>query len=159
MKIIYQESTQTIRQMPENYLIAYRTELKNGCNRWICEPDLSVNKGLCILVFTLLLDFDNKYGSGENLLNKIQDLPLKERFENWFAGKKNILSLTVNEESFNISGLIFNIYGWGFSDDEAQESDSGIDVEDTIFSNKKIYETFKKLVNTDVTIILKSNVK
>jgi len=64
MKIIYQPESETIRQMPENYLLAHKTE-----NRWICEPDLACNKKTAIKVFKLLLNHSVKYGSGDNLIS------------------------------------------------------------------------------------------
>jgi hypothetical protein len=62
----FQDNSETIRQLPENYLIAYRS---NG--RWICEPDLAANKELAIRVFLALFDHDTKYGDGLNLLSKV----------------------------------------------------------------------------------------
>ena len=59
--------SQTIRQMPQNYLIA----AKRG-NCWICEPDLAADKNLCIRVFTELLNFESKYcQNGLELLAKL----------------------------------------------------------------------------------------
>jgi len=61
--LFYQESTQTIRQAPENYLIAH----KHGSS-WNCDPDLACNKKFAIAVFTALLDYNTKYGSGLGIL-------------------------------------------------------------------------------------------
>jgi hypothetical protein len=40
-------------------------------DKWICEPDLSADKELVMRVFTVILDYDVKYGSGLNLLSKV----------------------------------------------------------------------------------------
>ena len=63
----YCDYSETIRQMPENYLIAH----KDG-NAWKCVPDLAANKELCIKVFTELLNHESKYqASGLELLAKL----------------------------------------------------------------------------------------
>jgi DNA-binding ferritin-like protein (Dps family) len=62
----YNENTNTIRQLPENYLIAYKEN-----NRWICEPYLAANKELSMRVFNALFDFNTKYGDGITLLSKV----------------------------------------------------------------------------------------
>jgi hypothetical protein len=64
--LIFQASTKTIRQMPQNYLIAH-----NESGRWICDPDLAADKKLCAKIFLALFEFKNKYGTGENLLTSI----------------------------------------------------------------------------------------
>lgn len=64
--LIYQQNSDTIRQMPQNYLIAHR---ENG--RWICDPDLAADKELSNRVFNALFEFENKYGTGLNLLSKV----------------------------------------------------------------------------------------
>jgi hypothetical protein len=43
----FDESTQTLRQMPENYLLAEKTE----SNGWICNPDMAADKELCNTIF------------------------------------------------------------------------------------------------------------
>jgi hypothetical protein len=65
--LIYQPASETIRQMPQNYLVAHKSE-----NRWICEPDLAADKELSMKVFKALFEYNNKYGSGENLLSVVQ---------------------------------------------------------------------------------------
>ena len=64
--LIYQTDSDTIRQMPQNYCIAYKRE-----NRWICEPDLAADKDLSMRVFTALFEYENKYGTGLELLSKV----------------------------------------------------------------------------------------
>lgn len=61
------EYSQTIRQLPQNYLIARKSGI-----RWICEPDLSADKELCTRVFLELMNFDSKYcQNGLELLAKL----------------------------------------------------------------------------------------
>ncbi len=76
--LIYQQSSDTIRQMPENYLIASRAH-----GSWIAEPDLAADKHMAIKVFTLLLDYNNKYeASGTKLLDRINK---KWTFKMWIT--------------------------------------------------------------------------
>jgi len=64
----YNVKTDTIRQMPENYLIAYR----DGGGYWICNPDIAADKELATRVFLALFDFDTKWRStGLELLAKV----------------------------------------------------------------------------------------
>lgn len=59
--------SQTIRQQPENYLIA----AFNG-TKWICEPDLAASKTLCTRVFLELMNHESKYQKdGLKLLAKL----------------------------------------------------------------------------------------
>lgn len=64
--LVYNVATETIRQEPQNYLIAHK---ENG--RWICEPDLAADQELAKRVFNALFDHDTKYGDGLNLLSKV----------------------------------------------------------------------------------------
>jgi hypothetical protein len=66
IKVIYQQESETIRQIPENYLLAGKVK-----NRWVCEPYLACNKKVAIKIFKLLFNHSIKYGSGENLINNI----------------------------------------------------------------------------------------
>ena len=68
MHIIYSPNTKTLRQMPQNYLLANKT--KNG---WICNPDLAADKKLAAIVFkTVALIYTNKHQmSGEYLADII----------------------------------------------------------------------------------------
>ena len=59
MELIFQKSTKTIRQMPENYLLAHFDEMRGG--RWVCDPDLACDRYLAYKVFKTLLDFDFKW--------------------------------------------------------------------------------------------------
>ena len=65
--LVYNKSTQTIRQMPENYGIAYY----NG-QKWLMEPDFYADKELILRVTLALLDIETKYSSeGLILLSKV----------------------------------------------------------------------------------------
>lgn len=76
----YCKYSSTIRQMPENYLIAH--QLNSGAIKqirpmtpyWVSIPDLAANIDLTTKVFQALFDFDTKYGSGLNLLQKVKDI-------------------------------------------------------------------------------------
>jgi hypothetical protein len=56
----------TIRQLPQNYLIA-----ENSVNGWVCNPDLAANKELSTRVFLELFNHDSKYSNGLTLLSKV----------------------------------------------------------------------------------------
>jgi hypothetical protein len=64
--LIYEPGSGTIRQLPENYCIAYKRN-----SAWVCEPDLACNKRLALKVFTKLLQFKYKYGTGETLIQAV----------------------------------------------------------------------------------------
>lgn len=61
--LVYQHTTETIRQMPQNYLIAYKID-----KHWVCEPDLASDRYLAMRVFLALFDFNIKYGSGFDII-------------------------------------------------------------------------------------------
>lgn len=63
--LVYDEYTDTIRQMPGNYMIARR---RNIYDYWIVDPDISANKNLATKVFLALFIFDLKYGKGETII-------------------------------------------------------------------------------------------
>ncbi len=67
--LIYQEGSDTIRQMPQNYLVAHRT-----FGRWTCDPDTAADKELCTIVFLELFNYESRYGSGEKLLETLKAL-------------------------------------------------------------------------------------
>jgi len=66
--LVYCDFSDTIRQMPQNHLIAHK-----AINKWICDPDLAADIKLATKVFKALFIFDNKYGDGENLINYINN--------------------------------------------------------------------------------------
>jgi hypothetical protein len=65
--LVYNHATQTIRQMPQNYLIAQY----NGFS-WHSEPDLAADKELALRVYLALFDHETKYNKdGLFLLSKV----------------------------------------------------------------------------------------
>lgn len=72
--LVVGNSGDTIRQMPQNYLVAERmhknSHQKNGV--WVSEPDLACNKVLAVKVYLALFEFELKYGSGEDILKAIE---------------------------------------------------------------------------------------
>jgi hypothetical protein len=65
--LMYEYSTMTIRQMPQNYMIAHK---KNG--EWICNSDPACNEEFALLVFLLTLRHHHlRWGSGETLLEAL----------------------------------------------------------------------------------------
>ena len=71
--LVYNEATETIRQMPQNYLIAHRKD-----KAWICEPDLAADRGLANRVFNALFEHKLKYGTGLELLAEVTPNFIKE---------------------------------------------------------------------------------
>ena len=66
--LIYQEGSGTIRQSPENYLIAYWRGNSGG---WISDPDLAASPDLCVSVFqTIIHSYANKYlATGQEIVD------------------------------------------------------------------------------------------
>lgn len=64
--LIYQPETETIRQMPQNYCIATKSK-----GYWMIDFDIAADEELVLRVAKALFVFDNRYGSGLNLLSKI----------------------------------------------------------------------------------------
>lgn len=64
--LVFNEYSETLRQMPENYLIAHADDFKY--KRWVCEPDLAADKAICLKVFMALLEYENKYQKDGNVL-------------------------------------------------------------------------------------------
>jgi hypothetical protein len=63
--LVYEVSSETIRQMPQNYLIAHWDV---GQRRWLCDPDIAADKELATRVFLALFDFETRYNrDGLNL--------------------------------------------------------------------------------------------
>lgn len=62
----YEPGSETIRQLPQNYCIAYKRD-----GRWICEPDLAADRVLSNRVFNALFEYENKYASGLELLAQV----------------------------------------------------------------------------------------
>jgi hypothetical protein len=56
--LIYQEGSGSIRQMPDNYLVAHRGN--NG--GWVSDPDLAADPALCVKVYrTINHSYANRY--------------------------------------------------------------------------------------------------
>lgn len=67
--LIFQEGSNTIRQMPENYLVAH---FDNTQRCWICDPDLAAKEEFVLRTAKALLKWENKYQKdGNELLNRI----------------------------------------------------------------------------------------
>jgi len=65
---IYQDSTQTIRLMPQNYLIAFKYN-----NRFVFGPDLAVDKKIQKKIFEEW-DFNLIWGGGKQVADKLNSL-------------------------------------------------------------------------------------
>ena len=63
--LFYQKDSETVRQAPQNYLIAHR---RNGS--WRSEPDLASDLKLATAVFKAIHNYNTKYGSGVNVIEK-----------------------------------------------------------------------------------------
>lgn len=66
--IVYCKGSNTIRLMPQNYLIA------NNKQRWLMEPDLACPSKFVLLVTEVLLNHPCKYGSGEFVIETCDTL-------------------------------------------------------------------------------------
>ncbi len=65
--LTYEEGTETIRQMPQNYCIAHRSNMS-----WICDPDPAADYSLVKRVFDeIFKNHSSKWGTGLNLLSKV----------------------------------------------------------------------------------------
>jgi len=71
LTLIYCEYSGTIRQMPQNYMIAYQANAGTNYAYWVCTPDIAADVELSVKVFKALFDFDIRHGSAENLLKKM----------------------------------------------------------------------------------------
>ena len=79
--LVYNRASETIRQMPQNYLVAHSADEK-ATSKWICEPDLAADMDMCVKVFKLLLNYDFKYGTGISLI----ELFYAEEVCGWLGG-------------------------------------------------------------------------
>lgn len=60
-KIVYCKFSKTLRQQPQNYLIAFLQ-----CGRWVMDPDLAADLDVVIKTTVALMKFENKYEKEEN---------------------------------------------------------------------------------------------
>jgi len=67
--LVYQKGSNTIRQMPQNYLVAHKSPVHLG---WVCDPDMAADFELTTKVFSALRVFENKYATGPELLKSIE---------------------------------------------------------------------------------------
>ncbi len=65
--LVFDSYSTTLRQMPENYLIAH-VKKETKFKSWVCEPDLAADRKLCMKVFAALLTHENKYQQDGNVL-------------------------------------------------------------------------------------------
>lgn len=56
IQIKYCSYSNTIRQFPQNYMLAY-----NNGKVWLMEPDLNSDRGLVVALTLALMDFEMKY--------------------------------------------------------------------------------------------------
>jgi hypothetical protein len=62
--LVYHESTNSIRQYPENYLVAHWQGNYAG---WLCDPDMAADTELCVSVFrTIHHSWANKHTASGN---------------------------------------------------------------------------------------------
>lgn len=88
VNLIFQSSTGTIRQMPQNYLVAHW-----DINKWVSEPDMAVSVDTMVLMTRALADFNTKFSKDGNVvIAKMEQIfkadankQLKNRIKNLFA--------------------------------------------------------------------------
>ncbi len=70
-QIIYQEGSETIRQMPENYLIAGKYH-----GAWVSFPDMAADPELCVKVYrTINHSYANRYeATGQEIVDMVNKL-------------------------------------------------------------------------------------
>lgn len=66
MEVVYCAYSDTIRQMPQNYLLAHRVH-----RAWVNDPDLAADKGLVVKMALALMEFECKYGTPERVLEEL----------------------------------------------------------------------------------------
>jgi hypothetical protein len=66
----YEKGSETIRQKPQNYLIAFKDASRGG-SYWTLAPDLSANRVLIDKVLDAIMTFDGRYGDGAKIVKGI----------------------------------------------------------------------------------------
>lgn len=66
----FEESTQTIRQLPQNYCIATKSK-----GYWMIDFDIASDEELVIRVCNALFQYENRYCTGLELLSKVTPNP------------------------------------------------------------------------------------
>ncbi len=75
----YCKGSNSIRQMPQNYLLAYRTGDRWTGGRWICDTDPAADENIAVALFKLVLkSHDHRYGTGEHLVEGLREALSKE---------------------------------------------------------------------------------
>jgi len=64
--LVFNQYSQTIRQVPQNYIIA-----SNQKGYWMLDFDLSADKELVLRVCEALFTYENRYCTGIELLSKV----------------------------------------------------------------------------------------
>lgn len=83
--LVFEENTQTLRLMPENYLVAIRPH----AGRWILDPDAAVPVELVLKVQDVIhSNYDLKWGSGLRLLAALT--PTWEGIENYASTQEAV---------------------------------------------------------------------
>ena len=67
--IAYCKSSDTIRQMPENYILATR-KYRGG---WVMEPDLAADITFVLELTKVLMKHENKYGNPEKVIAAVKE--------------------------------------------------------------------------------------
>lgn len=65
--LVAQEGGKSIRQYPQNYIMAW----KNGDREWIIHPDLACDKELVMLMFKRNMEFEFRYCNAETLIKSV----------------------------------------------------------------------------------------
>lgn len=69
ISVDFNEYSNTIRQQPENYLIAFKSN-EGSPSRWIVDPDPACNSKLARLAFDLVFTCHNvRWGQGHAFIN------------------------------------------------------------------------------------------
>lgn len=78
MEIVYCKYSDTIRLMPQNYLLCHWSSSGN----WVCDPDSAVGEDLCNLVFKVLIFEAYRFKSANKIVNRITEgLPSLDRYK------------------------------------------------------------------------------
>lgn len=82
----FSENTMTIRQMPQNYILAHYKGEDHVGRHCVMSPDLSADPKLVVALTLTLLEYDNKYlnhpldviVNAEAILEKLQNISIKD---------------------------------------------------------------------------------
>ncbi len=94
-------------------------------------------------------------------MKMLNDLPMEDRLI-WYKPKNKTLSILYDDETQLIektfkNSITFNMSGWSYSDDDAQESDSGITISDFFNHETELKEKLMKILNKNIVIHLNVN--